>query len=57
MRPWQEEVRPIGTLLTDNWDDELLRNNFVDLVLQLALEQPLKTPFVAAVVLVAECER
>ncbi len=53
MRPWQEEVLTIGTLLTDNWDDELLRGNFVDLVLQLAVEQPLKTPFVAAVVLVA----
>ena len=53
MRPWQEEVLTIGTLLTDNWDDELLRGNFVDLVLQLAAEQPLKTPFVAAVVLVA----
>ncbi|KAH8881520.1 hypothetical protein GQ53DRAFT_512040 [Thozetella sp. PMI_491] len=53
MRPWHEEVQTIGTLLTDNWDDELLRGNFVDLVLQLALEQPLKTPFVAAVVLVA----
>ncbi len=53
MRPWHEEAQTIGTLLTDNWDDELLRANFVDLVLQLALEQPLKTPFVAAVVLVA----
>ena len=53
MRPWHEEVQTIGTLLTDNWDDEQLRTNFVDLVLQLALEQPLKTPFVAAVVLVA----
>lgn len=53
MRPWHEEVQAIATLFTDNWDDELLRGNFVDLVLQLAVEQPLKTPFVAAVVLVA----
>lgn len=29
-----------------------MREGFVNLVLQLALEQPLKTPFVAAVVLV-----
>ena len=57
MRPWQEEVLTIGTLLTDNWDDELLRNNFTDLVLQLTLEQPLKTPFVAAVVLVANANK
>lgn len=43
----------IANLFTDNWDDELLRRNFVDLVMQLSLEQPLKTPFLAAVVLVA----
>ncbi|KAL2023829.1 hypothetical protein VTK56DRAFT_1096 [Thermocarpiscus australiensis] len=57
MRPWHEEVQAIATLFTDNWDDELLRANFVDLVLQLAVEQPLKTPFVAAVVLVANADR
>lgn len=57
MRPWHEEVQAIATLFTDNWDDELLRGNFVDLVLQLAVEQPLKTPFVAAVVLLANTAR
>ncbi|KAJ4302240.1 Nuclear cap-binding protein subunit 1 [Collariella sp. IMI 366227] len=57
MRPWHEEVAAIATLFTDNWDDELLRGNFVDLVLQLAVEQPLKTPFTAAVVLVANATR
>ncbi|KAH6840844.1 MIF4G like-domain-containing protein [Chaetomium sp. MPI-CAGE-AT-0009] len=57
MRPWHDEVQAIATLFTDNWDDELLRGNFVDLVLQLAVEQPLKTPFVAAVVLVANTAR
>ena len=45
MRPWHEEVQSIANLFTDNWDDELLRGNFVDLVLQLTLEQPLKAPF------------
>lgn len=57
MRPWHEEVTSIATLFTDNWDDELLRGNFVDLVLQLALEQPLKTPFTAAVVRLAGAAR
>ncbi|EAQ85912.1 hypothetical protein CHGG_07165 [Chaetomium globosum CBS 148.51] len=57
MRPWHEEAQAIATLFTDNWDDELLRANFVDLVLQLAVEQPLKTPFVAAVVLLANTAR
>jgi hypothetical protein len=57
MRPWHEEAQAIATLFNDNWDDELLRANFVDLVLQLAVEQPLKTPFVAAVVLIANATR
>lgn len=57
MRPWHEEVQTIAKLLTDNWDDELLRGNFVDLLLQLSVEQPLKTPFLAAVVLVANTEK
>jgi nuclear cap-binding protein subunit 1 len=57
MRPWHDEVQSIATLFTDNWDDELLRGNFVDLVLQLAVEQPLKTPFTAAVVLLANATR
>lgn len=57
MRPWHEEVQSIANLFTDNWDDELLRGNFVDLVLQLTLEQPLKAPFLAAVILVANADK
>lgn len=52
LRRVQEEVNGVAHLLADNYDDERLRANFVDLVLQLAVEQPLKTPFAAAVVLV-----
>ncbi|KAJ0114931.1 cap binding protein [Diaporthe amygdali] len=52
LRRVQEEVNGVAHLLADNYDDERLRSNFVDLVLQLAVEQPLKTPFAAAVVLV-----
>lgn len=57
MRPWHEECQAIANLFTDNWDDELLRFNFVDLVLQLSVEQPLKTPFLAAVVLIANADK
>lgn len=53
LRRWGEEVQSIARLLADNYDDENLRNTFVNLALQLVVEQPLKTPFVAAVVLVA----
>ena len=57
MLAWHDEVASIANLFTDNWEDELLRKNFVDLVLQVSLEQPLKTPFLAAVVLVANTNR
>ena len=57
MRAWHEEVASIANLFTDNWDDELLRGNFCDLILQLTVEQPLKIPFLAAVVLVANTNR
>ncbi|KAL7925434.1 MIF4G like domain-containing protein [Trichoderma austrokoningii] len=53
LRRWGEEVQSIARLVADNYDDENLRNTFVNLALQLVVEQPLKTPFVAAVVLVA----
>jgi hypothetical protein len=46
-------VQSIARLVADNYDDENLRNTFVNLAMQLVVEQPLKTPFVAAVVLVA----
>ncbi|KAG6041061.1 hypothetical protein E4U41_006084 [Claviceps citrina] len=53
LRRWPEEVISIARMVTENYDDELLRGNFLELSLQLVLEQPLKTPFVAAVVVVA----
>lgn len=52
LRGATEEARAIAQLLTDNYDDLRLRETFVDLALQLVVEQPLKTPFVAAVALV-----
>lgn len=57
MRPWHEEVQGIASLMCDNYDDTLLRDNFVNLCLQVALEQPLKTPFVAAVVLLVNTNK
>ncbi|KAK7741045.1 Nuclear cap-binding protein subunit 1 [Cytospora paraplurivora] len=52
LRRVQEEITGVAHLLADNYDDEKLRAHFVDLTLQLIEEQPLKTPFAAAVVLV-----
>lgn len=42
----------IAKMVTDNVEDEEVKNSFFDLVIQLVVEQPFKIPFVAAVVLV-----
>lgn len=42
----------IAKTVCDNYEDAELRNSFCELVVQLVVEQPFKTPFVAAVVLV-----
>ncbi|KAF4120528.1 nuclear cap-binding protein subunit 1 [Geosmithia morbida] len=57
LRSWADEVQSAAALVSDNYEDEDLRRQFVDLVMQLHVEQPLKTPFVAAVVLVANTRR
>ncbi|RDA95772.1 hypothetical protein CP533_5114 [Ophiocordyceps camponoti-saundersi (nom. inval.)] len=57
LRQWGAEVQAVARMLHDNADDEQLCDTFVNLSMQLAVEQPLKTPFVAAVVLVANTLR
>ncbi|RYC62282.1 hypothetical protein CHU98_g3936 [Xylaria longipes] len=52
LRRWHEEVQSIAQAIADGYDDQELQTSFLDLVPQMVLEQPLKTPFVAAVVLV-----
>jgi len=53
----EDEVTSIARTVCDNYEDEELRNSFYDLSLQLVVEQPFKTPFVAAVILVANALR
>ena len=53
LRRWNEEVLSLANMLVDNQDDEQLRSTFISLVMLMLVEQPLKIPFVAAVVLVA----
>ncbi|KAK0383376.1 hypothetical protein NLU13_9289 [Sarocladium strictum] len=58
LRRWAEEVQSIAYMVTDNYDDDPnLRETFVNLSMQLIVEQPLKTPFVAAVVLLANTRK
>ncbi|MCJ1429950.1 hypothetical protein MMC29_007865, partial [Sticta canariensis] len=47
-----EEIASIAKTVTESYDDEELRKTFLDLVLQLVVEQPFKIPFAAAIVLV-----
>ncbi|KDN65737.1 hypothetical protein CSUB01_09176 [Colletotrichum sublineola] len=51
LRRWHEEVQAIAHVVADNAEDTELRESFIGLILQLSLEQPLKTPFVAGVIL------
>jgi nuclear cap-binding protein subunit 1 len=51
LRRVEDEISSIAKAVCDNYDDDELRTSFYDLALQLILEQPFKTPFVAAVVL------
>lgn len=44
-------------MVADNYEDQELRTSFLELVPQMVVEQPLKTPFVAAVVLVVNSLR
>lgn len=47
----EDEMHSIAKTICDNPEDEELRDTFYELALQLVVEQPFKTPFVAAVVL------
>ena len=52
MKRVEDDVAQIAQTVSDNHEDEELRNSFCDLTLQLVVEQPFKISFVAAVVLV-----
>lgn len=51
VRRWHDEVQSIAQMIADNHESEDVRNSFINLGLQIVQEQPLKTPFFAAVVL------
>jgi nuclear cap-binding protein subunit 1 len=57
LKPVEEEVGIIAKIVCDNYEDVELRNSFCELVVQLVVEQPVKIPFVAAVVLVVNTLR
>ncbi|KKY25551.1 putative cap binding protein [Phaeomoniella chlamydospora] len=57
MRKAEEDVANIARLVADNYFDTDVTNTFVGLVIQMTLEQPLKIPFIAAIVLHANTHK
>ncbi|MCJ1419394.1 hypothetical protein MMC32_005749 [Xylographa parallela] len=49
----EDEISLIAKAVAEGYEDEEMRNTFLDLSSQLIVEQPLKIPFVAAIVLAA----
>ncbi|KGO64660.1 MIF4-like, type 1/2/3 [Penicillium italicum] len=49
----EDDVQGIAKTVTDNYDDMEIRRDFVNIALDLVLEQPMKIPFIAGTVLVA----
>lgn len=47
----EDEIISIAKTICDNVDDGELKAGFIDLVIQLVIEQPFKIPFVAAVIM------
>lgn len=52
LKPVEEEVHLLAKLVSDNYDDVEMRTSYIDLTLQVVVEQPFKIPFVAATVVV-----
>jgi hypothetical protein len=53
----EEEIQIIAKLVVDNYDDEEVKTMYLDLSLQMVVEQPFKIPFVSAVVLLVNTLR
>ncbi|KAE8410601.1 MIF4G like-domain-containing protein [Aspergillus pseudocaelatus] len=53
----EDDVVNIAKSVAENYEDEELRQTFVDISVDLVLEQPLKIPFIAATVLSANVYR
>ncbi|KAJ5302064.1 hypothetical protein PENANT_c008G07849 [Penicillium antarcticum] len=49
----EDDIQSIAKTVSENYDDEEIRRDFVNISLDLVLEQPMKTPFIAGTVLVA----
>ncbi|KAI9718955.1 MAG: hypothetical protein M1812_003840 [Candelaria pacifica] len=53
----EDEINSISKTVSEGYDDADLRENFVELILRLIVEQPFKIPFAAAIILVTNPQR
>ncbi|KAI9923556.1 hypothetical protein ASPWEDRAFT_168442 [Aspergillus wentii DTO 134E9] len=53
----EDDVVSIAKTVAENYEDEEIRNSYIEIVLDLVIEQPLKIPFAAATVLVVNSQR
>ncbi|PYH98913.1 putative snRNA cap binding complex subunit [Aspergillus ellipticus CBS 707.79] len=53
----EDDAISIARSVSENYGDEEFRNSFVDIAIDLVLEQPLKIPFIATTVLVANFQK
>ncbi|THC90214.1 hypothetical protein EYZ11_010328 [Aspergillus tanneri] len=53
----EDDAVNIAKNVVDNYEDEELRKTFMDVSLDIVLEQPLKVPFIAAIILVANSHK
>lgn len=51
LKKTDEEIQAIANTVDENYDDDEVKTDFLDLTFQIVVEQPLKIPFVAAVIL------
>ncbi|KAL8956927.1 MAG: hypothetical protein Q9193_005674, partial [Seirophora villosa] len=57
LKKTDEEIQVIADTVAEHYEDDELRSNFPDLVLQIVVDQALKIPFVAAVILALNLKR
>ncbi|KZF21279.1 hypothetical protein L228DRAFT_253707 [Xylona heveae TC161] len=53
----EDDIVGVAKTLVQHYDDVEVRNTFLETLLQMVVEQPLKVPFLAAIVLVANPEK
>lgn len=57
LKKTEDEITSIARIVSEGYEDEKLRNTYLELTVQLVTEQPFKIPFVAATVLAVNASK